>query len=217
MFYMCIKVQHKPIKRLKKVFKFKGAKKPSVPWSGAPDYPVCHRIVSGAPGPYNLKLATLEFLQARSAIIHRTIWCVTGLSGVTAEQLLSSATVHCNGHPATLQCANSARKSQSSHQWRTGQWTVPVRCSTGLSGATRRQSSNGQLLQNPNGWVTWLAHRTVRCAHRQQPAPTAMWWLRAKNTPNHHHSKHLGFLRFSFNTRASAFTPTHICKDQKPP
>jgi hypothetical protein len=25
---------------------------------------------------------------------------------------------------------------------------------------------------NPNGWVTWLAHRTVRCALRQQPAPT---------------------------------------------
>jgi hypothetical protein len=24
---------------------------------------------------------------------------------------------------------------------------------------------------NPNGWVTWLAHRTVWCAHRQQPNP----------------------------------------------
>jgi hypothetical protein len=24
---------------------------------------------------------------------------------------------------------------------------------------------------NPNGWVTWLAHRTVRCTHRQQPNP----------------------------------------------
>jgi hypothetical protein len=24
---------------------------------------------------------------------------------------------------------------------------------------------------NPNGWVTWLAHRTVRCAPRQQPNP----------------------------------------------
>jgi hypothetical protein len=27
-------------------------------------------------------------------------------------------------------------------------------------------------MSNPNGWVTWLAHQTVRCAHRQQPAPT---------------------------------------------
>jgi hypothetical protein len=31
-----------------------------VPWSGALDYPVCHRTVSGAPGPYRIKLATLE-------------------------------------------------------------------------------------------------------------------------------------------------------------
>jgi hypothetical protein len=30
-----------------------------------------------------------------------------------------------------------------------------------LSGATRRQSSNGRNRQNPNGWVTWLAHRTL--------------------------------------------------------
>jgi hypothetical protein len=34
------------------------------------------------------------------------------------------------------------------------------------------KTSNCQKLQNPNSWVTWLAHRTVRCAHRQQPPPT---------------------------------------------
>jgi hypothetical protein len=45
------------------------------------------------------------------------------------------------------------------------------------------KASNGQKLPNPNGWVTWLAHRTIRCAHRQQPSPTAMWWLRVINTP----------------------------------
>jgi hypothetical protein len=27
---------------------------------------------------------------------------------------------------------------------------------------------------NPNGWVTWLAHRTVRCAHRQTASLTAI-------------------------------------------
>jgi hypothetical protein len=36
-----------------------------------------------------------------------------------------------------------------------------VRCGTGLFGAPRCQSSNGRNRQNPNGWVTWLAHRTV--------------------------------------------------------
>jgi hypothetical protein len=76
--------------------------------------------------------------------------------------------------------------------------------------------SNGRRSQNPNGWVTWrrtrqcpVAHRTVRCALRQQPSPTACWWLRAISTPNHHNSKHPSLLKFSFNTRASAFTPRH--------
>jgi hypothetical protein len=51
---------------------------PRVPWSGAPDCPVRHRKVSGAPGPYSLKLATLGFLRARSAIIDQTVRCTSG-------------------------------------------------------------------------------------------------------------------------------------------
>jgi hypothetical protein len=76
--------------------------------------------------------------------------------------------------------------------------------------------SNCRLSQNPNGWVTWrrtrqcpVAHRTVRCAHRQQPSPTATWWLRAINTPNHHHTKHPSILNIAFNTRAIDSTPRH--------
>jgi hypothetical protein len=49
------------------------------------DCPVCHRTVSGAPGPYRAKLATLGFLQALSTIIHRTVRCAIGLSGAPAE------------------------------------------------------------------------------------------------------------------------------------
>jgi hypothetical protein len=41
------------------------------------------------------------------------------------------------------------------------------------------KAPNGQKFQNSNGWVTWLAHRTVRCAHQQQSSPTVVWWLRA--------------------------------------
>jgi hypothetical protein len=93
---------------------------------------------------------------------------------------------------------------------------VRVRYGAGLSGATRRQASNDQLLQNPNSWVTWLAHRTVRCAHRQQFATMAMWWLRAIITPNHHHSMYPSFLSSTFNTRASAFTSRHKSKESKP-
>jgi hypothetical protein len=90
-----------------------------------------------------------------------------------------------------------------------------------MSGATpdcpvplEDKASNDQKFENPNGWVTWLAHRTVWCAHRQQPAPMVVWWLRAINTPNHHHPKHPRFLSITFNTRALAFTPTHNSKDQ---
>jgi hypothetical protein len=70
---------------------------------------------------------------------------------------------------------------------------VPVLCGIGLSGATRRQSSNGRNSQNPNSWVTWLAHRTVRCTHRQQPAPTVELVVGAINTsqpPSLQPSKH---------------------------
>jgi hypothetical protein len=88
-----------------------------MPWSGAPDSPVCHKTVSGAPGPYNVQLSTLGFLSARSAIIHRTVRCATGLSGAPAEQRLFGATVDYK----SADQMNSARRSQSSRQRRTGQ------------------------------------------------------------------------------------------------
>src|SRR5688572_19225273 len=56
-----------------------------------------------------------------------------------------------------------------------------------------------------------MAHRTVRCAHRQQPLPTATKWLGAINTPNHHILWHPSFQKITFNTRARAFNPkTHF-------
>jgi hypothetical protein len=59
------------------------SKKPRVPWSGAPDCPVCHRTLFGAPGPYQSELATLGFLRARSAIIHRTVRCTSGATATS--------------------------------------------------------------------------------------------------------------------------------------
>jgi hypothetical protein len=67
----------------------------SVLWTGASDYPVCHRIVSGAPCLYEDEPATLEKTKPRSAIIHRTVQCATGLSGVPAGQRLLAPTVDC--------------------------------------------------------------------------------------------------------------------------
>ena len=107
-FHGCIEVQHKPIKRLKKGFKKKGAKKPkcALAWrtglSGVPPDSV------RCPGPYKSKLATFGFQKSRSAIIYRTIKCT---SRATARQRNSRL----QRSPATLQCADSSRRSQSSH------------------------------------------------------------------------------------------------------
>jgi hypothetical protein len=89
-------------------------------------------------------------LESRSTIIHRTVRCV---SRATASQR--------NGRLQREQCADSSRRVRAAARRRTGQLIVPVRCGTRLSGAPRRQSSNGRNRQNPNGWVTWLAYRTV--------------------------------------------------------
>jgi hypothetical protein len=77
----------------------------SVLWTGAPDSPVCHRIVSGAPCPYEDEPAIIGFLQARSAIIHRTVRCATGLSDESAGNNYLRAMVDCN----SADNANSAR------------------------------------------------------------------------------------------------------------
>ena len=54
-----------------------------------------------------------------------------------------------------------SRRSQARAKRCTGQSTVHVRCATGHPGGPSSQSSNGR---NPTTLVTWLAHRTVRCA-----------------------------------------------------
>jgi hypothetical protein len=111
---------------------------------------LAHRTVFGAPldsvrctGLINFKLATFRFLKSRSAIIHWTVWCA---SGATAPAQRSTPTDTYKSAIVREQFA----QSQSSASRRTG-----------LSGAPRCQSSDSRNRQNPNGWVTWLAHRTV--------------------------------------------------------
>jgi hypothetical protein len=84
------------------------------------------------------------------------------------------------------------------------------------------KASNGQKLQNPNGWVMWLAHQTVSggapdCPVRPSTAscPNSCLVVEGyKYPPNHHQSKHPRFLIITFITRALAFTPRHNSKDQ---
>jgi hypothetical protein len=145
------KVQHKPIKRLKLGFKRKEQKKPkkTLVWrtglSGVPlDSVRCTRVD---------QLQTLHLRVSPGALRYNSPDCPVR----QAEQWLSA-------QRSTAQCPDRATvhdRSQSRRQRRTEHWIVAVRCGTGLSGAPRCQSSNDRNRQNPNGWVTWLAYRTM--------------------------------------------------------
>jgi hypothetical protein len=142
-------------------FKRKEQKKPksTLVWrtglSGVPpDNVRCTRTVQLWTSHPRASQAPLRYNSPDCLVCHRTVWCT---SGVTT----TSATVDYNGHLQTHQCTDSSRRSRSSRQRRTRQWTVIVRGGTGLSGATRRQSSNDRNCHNPNSWVTWLTHRIV--------------------------------------------------------
>jgi hypothetical protein len=117
-------------------------------WSGAPDCPVCHRTVSGAPGPYRVQAATLGFSQAHYAIIHWTDRCATGLSGESAGNDYLRAMVDCKSTDEVNSAVAEVRSTKSE--------------GTELSGvAPDYPTPQGDkapavdFAPNPNGWVTW--------------------------------------------------------------
>jgi hypothetical protein len=125
---------------------------------------VWHTGLSGAPPDSvrctresNSELATFGNSGSRSAIIHRTVRCSTGLSGVPAEQQLLRVTVVCEGIKCAIVRAY-ARRSQSRRQkaHRTVYRTCPVHHRT-----VRWPHKSELQRSNPNDRVTWLAHRTV--------------------------------------------------------
>jgi hypothetical protein len=121
------------------------------------------------------ELATFENSGSRSAIIHRTVRCA---SGVTATQRQRSSAT--NNKYATVR--DYARRSQDRRQ--KAHRTVNGDCSVHHRTVRWPRSQKLQWL-NLNDRVTWLAHRTVRGAIRQQPPPTAILVIGVINTPNH--------------------------------
>jgi hypothetical protein len=67
---------------------------------------------------------------------------------------------------------------------------------------------------NPNGCVTWLAHRTVRCARQQKPSLTTILVVWAINNPNHPTFIASKFSAFTPLTRAITFNTRHKQRDQ---
>jgi hypothetical protein len=149
MFYMCKKVQYKPINIQVRDQIQRSKETWSVLWTGAPDCPVCHRTVSGAPCPYIDEPATLRFQQEHFAIIHRTVRCATGLSSVAAKQRLNRATVD-----STKATVRYSARQKSEHKSKTHR-TVNRTCSV----PQEDNGANGRLLPNPNSWVTWQRTR----------------------------------------------------------
>ena len=120
----------------------------------------------------------------------------------------TAPTVVCNG---TVKVNSARLRAQKSEQRQKAHRTVNSDCP--VHHRTVRWPHMSELQRsNPNGWVTWLAHRTVRCAIRQQPSPTTILVDGAINTPNHHSSRHPSIHYSSFNTRAIHNTPKHKSK-----
>jgi hypothetical protein len=109
-------------------------------------------------------------------VCHRTVWCVSGATTICAQR--STLTDE--------QCSIVTR--QKLEQQVRGAPDCPV--------PHEDKASNGRSAPSPNDRVTWrrtghcpVAHRTVRCTHRQQTSPTATIWLVAINTTPTGHFK----------------------------
>jgi hypothetical protein len=130
-------------------------------------------------------------------VYHRTVRCAKRSNGYLRQR--SSATAI-----GTVNSARLSAQSQSRHQMahRTVNRSYPVHHRT-----VRWPTCQKLKRSNPNGWVTWLAHRTVRCAIRQQPSPTTILVVGAINTPQpplFKASKHsLLLIQYKSNTQHS--------------
>jgi hypothetical protein len=113
-----------------------------VPWSGAPDCPVCHRTVSGAP-PDSVRCTrklqaeffTFENFQRRSTIIHRTVF---GVPGESDSELASFGNPLCYNSP---DCPVSHRIVSGAHRtvWCDGGATATSRSTVDCNALNARQ------------------------------------------------------------------------------
>jgi hypothetical protein len=108
-------------------------------------------------------------------------------NGYLRQRLFATATV--NSEQCQLRAQSQSRR-QMAH--RTVNRSCPVHHQT-----VRWPTCQKLQRSNPNGWVTWLAHRIVSggapdcpVRHTTVAFPTAILVVGAINTPNHHTSMH---------------------------
>jgi hypothetical protein len=114
---------------------------------------VHHQTVSGAPGHSTLNLPSSEngrplgYNSPDCPVSHRTVRCASGATATSRQRPTATAF-------NALQCAAESEHAQLAH--RTVYRTCPVHHRT----AQRPHKSELQR-SNPNGLLTWLAHRIV--------------------------------------------------------
>jgi hypothetical protein len=101
--------------------------------------------MSVAPVPYTSKPATLGFFQAHFAIIHRTVRCTSGATATSRNSRLK------RGSQMNTAAAESERRVRGAPDSEHDLYDVAPDCPVPQG----ENASNGQLLQNPNGGVTW--------------------------------------------------------------
>jgi hypothetical protein len=135
-------------KILKKGFKYKGAKKPRVPWSGAPDSVRCTRAVQRLTLHSRVSQGALRYNSPDYPVCHRTVRCTSRATTLSRNGRLQKLKNQMNSEE---QCAQSQSRPSDAHRTLNSACPVPL----------EDKASNGQKLPNPNGWVTWLAHQIV--------------------------------------------------------
>jgi hypothetical protein len=98
--------------------------------------------------PYKFKPATLENSRARSAIIHWTVRCATGLSGESAGNGYPAPTVDYKSTYRGEQCATEVRAAKSEGTRLSG---VAPDCPV----PQEDKAPTVDSAPNSNGWVTW--------------------------------------------------------------
>ena len=126
----------------------------------------------------------------------------TGLSGVPAEQRLLRAQRSTATHLMRACARRGADHARVAHR-------TAYRACLVHHGTARRAHKSELQRSNPNGWLTWLAHRTVRCAIRQQPPATVKFGGWGYKYHNHPHIQVIQVSTLLHLTRAIAFNTRH--------
>jgi hypothetical protein len=135
----------------------------------------------------------LRYNSSDCPVSHRTVRCASGATTT------SRATVNCNALNACLRAQRTEQRPKA-HQTVYRTYLVHHR-------TTQRPHKLELQRSNPNGSLTWLAHRTVRCAMRQHTSNDHFVVVGAINTPTTPHSLASKFSHFytlqelAFNTR----------------